>query len=578
MLGASPKKAQKKKTVQIKKNQQKGKKKKVESNVGKSRNEQSLHAINRDIEKAKKKVGELELEEKNTLKGLARTKKQQLMVKEQVGKIMNEVRDLQDTLETIRQTENSIKGKLNLAKMSYARIAKKYQILMQKHAPDIVISNDILTGTGNMGDMSELIYLARNEPEKFQEMFSKAAAGMAQFNEKTGEIEYNAEAMQRFRAISTATGANMNDLVEGGRALKKELMIKDELDASIRGLNNYDALLSKVSGAAYRNDLGEWVVNIKEGGKEMQKAVSALTEEQIKQISFTDETKGPEQAFENIAKSNETLNETMSRLIETIKTQALSSAPYEQFSQVARVAADNIKELAAPLVKSFSELNEKAMENVLSVIKPLSEGNVGGAMNAAKENLTGAANKAYEAGSYALGQMGTILYNVFTNAAKYLAAGIEWGFKNSIGLFQNAFYTVYDNTFGLVGMFARTQAQKDAQEKSSRVSFKDVISGYDIKGILEDTTMLEDFNKMLGYNTDTKTSTTPNVTNTSVPEIKKEPEAIEKKLTSANEEKTKKVEVSFTNPITLDVQGNTSQLNDKNIINEEIEKALNPRK
>jgi hypothetical protein len=422
-----------------------------------------------------------------------------------------------------------------------------------------------------------LIYLARNEPEKFQEMFSKAAAGMAQFNEKTGEIEYNAEAMQRFRAVSAATGANMNDLVEGGRALKKELMIKDELDASIRGLNNYDALLSKVSGAAYRNDLGEWVVNIKEGGKEMQKAVSALTEEQIKQISFTDETKGPEQAFENIAKSNETLNETMSRLIETIKTQALSSAPYEQFSQVARVAADNIKELAAPLVKSFSELNEKAMENVLSVIKPLSEGNVGGAMNAAKENLTGAANKAYEAGSYALGQMGTILYNVFTNAAKYLAAGIEWGFRNSIGLFQNAFYTVYDNTVGLVGMFARTQAQKEAQEKSSRVSFKDVISGYDIKGILEDTTMLEDFNKMLGYNTDTKTSTTPNVTNTSVTETKKETEAIEKKLTSASEEKTKKVEVSFTNPITLDVKGQKSEIPNNNIIDEKIKEALKPR-
>jgi hypothetical protein len=67
MLGASLKKAQKKKTVQTKKNQQKGKKKKTESNVGKSRNEQSLHAINRDIEKAKRKVGELELEEKNTL-------------------------------------------------------------------------------------------------------------------------------------------------------------------------------------------------------------------------------------------------------------------------------------------------------------------------------------------------------------------------------------------------------------------------------------------------------------------------------------------------------------------------------
>lgn len=64
MLGASQKKAQKKKTVQIKKNKQKVKKKKTVIAIGKSRDEQSLHAIKKDIEKAKKKVGELELEEK----------------------------------------------------------------------------------------------------------------------------------------------------------------------------------------------------------------------------------------------------------------------------------------------------------------------------------------------------------------------------------------------------------------------------------------------------------------------------------------------------------------------------------
>ena len=72
----------------------------------------------------------------------------------------------------------------------------------------------------------------------------------------------------------------------------------------------------------------------------------------------------------------------------------------------------------------------------------------------------------------------------------------------------------------------------------------------------------------------TTTSTTPNVTNTSVSETKKEPEAIEKKLTSASEEKTKKVEVFFTNPITLDVKGQKSEIPNNNIIDEKIKKAL----
>ena len=184
MLGASQQKAQKKKIVQIKKNQQKGKKKKAVIVIGKSRNEQSLHSIKKDIEKAKKKVGELELEEKNTLKGLARTKKQQLIVKQQVGKIMNEVRDLQDTLETIRQTENSIKGTLNLARMSYARIAKKYQTLMQKHAPDIAISNDLLTGTGNTGDVSKIARL----PSYLKQMHTKLLLQLQEMQSLQGEL------------------------------------------------------------------------------------------------------------------------------------------------------------------------------------------------------------------------------------------------------------------------------------------------------------------------------------------------------------------------------------------------------
>lgn len=399
---------------------------------------------------------------------------------------------------------------------------------------------------GNMGNFSEMIYLARNEPEKFAEMFNKAAADMAEFNEETGEVKYSAYSMDIFRKVAQATGYQLDDLTKGGKSLKKSMMIGNELDSSLKGLKNYEELLTKVSGAAFKNEAGDWVVKMKKDGKEIEQAVSALTEDQIKQISFTDETKGPEAAFENIAKSNERLAETMERLVETLKTQALSAAPYEQFGQVARTAADNIKELAAPFIKSFSELNEKAFKNVMDVVKPLSEGDVKGALQGAGENLTDAGKKAYEVGSYALGQMGTILYNVFTNAAKYLAAGIEWGFRNSLGILQEGIIWAYNNTFGLIPGMGISKAKPE----DTRVSFKKVLEGYDIKGILEDTSIREDFNKMLGVNT---TQSNAPVENKPVPEPKKEAEPVQQKL--ENNKDVSKIEVSFKNPMELNVDG-----------------------
>jgi signal transduction histidine kinase len=430
---------------------------------------------------------------------------------------------------------------------------------------------------GNMGDMAELMYIARNEPEKFQEMFEKAAAGMGELNEQTGEIKFNAEARQRLKAIAQATGQDFNDLIKQGQNLKKSMSIGEDLDSSLKGLSNYEELLTKVSGAAEKNKLGEWVVKLKQDGKEVETAVSALTQDQIKQISFTDESKGPEQAFENIAKSNEKLSETLQRLIDTLKVEALSTGAYEKFNVMARDAADNIKAIAAPFIDFIQVTNKTALENFEKFAKPLSEGNVSEALKGAGENLA-------DAGSAVWGltkDVGQMLYNIFANAAKFLAAGIEWGFRNSIGYLEDSLYSFYDNTFGTIGMFARSEESKKKQKEQSYVTFEKVLEGYDLKGVMSGTSFETWWNDVTGgkaTSSTTTTSTTPNVTNTSVPEIKKEPEAIEKKLTSANEEKTKKVEVSFTNPITLDVQGNTSQLNDKNIINEEIEKALNPRK
>jgi septal ring factor EnvC (AmiA/AmiB activator) len=276
MLGASQKKAQKKKSVLLKKNQQKGKKKKTVIAKGISQSENSLHAIRKDIEQAKKKVGELELEEKNALKGLARTKKQQLMVKEQVGKIMNEVRDLQDTLETIRQTENTIKGKLNLAKMSYARIAKKYQGLMQKHAPDIAISNDILTGTGNMGDMSRIARL----PSYLRQMHTKLSLQLKEMQSLQGELNSQQEMIskhssrqERLLKESEYEQQNIRNMIaEQKKKLANVRSSKEEMQRELEKKEQSAKQLAGLISTMVRNDKVKKEVKTESKVKEESKA------------------------------------------------------------------------------------------------------------------------------------------------------------------------------------------------------------------------------------------------------------------------------------------------------------------
>ena len=177
-----------------------------------------------------------------------------------------------------------------------------------------------------------------------------------------------------------------------------------------------------------------------------------------------------------------------------------------------------------------------------------------------------AGKKAYEVGFFALGQMVTILYIVFTNAAKYLAAGIEWGFRNSLGILQEGIIWAYNNTFGLIPGMGISKAKPE----DTRVSFQEVLKGYNIKGVLEDTTIREDFYKMLGVNT---TQSNAPVENKPVPEVKTETE-VEKKLTSTEDNKTKKVEVEFKNGIDVNVQGDKSKLTDENKVTEMIKDAL----
>jgi len=309
MLGASQKKAHKKKTAHAKVQKSKGKKKSIAS----SRNEHSLNAIKKDIEKAKQKVGELELEEKNALKGLARTKKQQLMVKEQVGKIKDEVRDLHDSLETIRQNEYTIKGKLNLAKMAYARIAKKYQTLMQKHAPDIVLSNDMLTGTTNMVESSKISRL----PSYLRQMHTKLSLQLKEMQSLQGELnsqqalisKYSSR-QERLLKESEYEQQNIRSLiVEQKKKLANVRSSKEEMLKDIEKKEQSAKQLAGLISTMVRNDKVKKEVKIESKVKEVVKPRTIASETKKEDVPIKKKTEKSEEQYVAVQESKQNRND-----------------------------------------------------------------------------------------------------------------------------------------------------------------------------------------------------------------------------------------------------------------------------
>lgn len=316
VLGASEKNARKKKTAQQSSQNKKKKKVSTQKNV-KMQSEQSLNAIKKDIEQAKRKVGELELEEKNAMKGLARTKKQQLIVKEQVGKIKDEVRDLQDTLETIRQTEQSIKSKLNIAKMSYARIAKKYQTLMQKHAPDIAISNDILTGTGNLGDLSKISRL----PSYLKQMHLKVSMQLKELQSLQGALTSQQELIsqhtsrqERLLKESEYEQQNIRNLIaEQKKKLSQVRSTKEEMLQEIEKKEQSAKQLAGLISTMVRNEQTKKVIQ-KEGKQEQQikkdikpKLLASETKKEV--VSSNKKTEKSEEKYAPVQEKKQARND-----------------------------------------------------------------------------------------------------------------------------------------------------------------------------------------------------------------------------------------------------------------------------
>lgn len=163
-----------------------------------------------------------------------------------------------------------------------------------------------------LGDPMQLMFQARNDPEKFAKNIGKASAEFGEFNEKTGEFELKGGlALDRMREISRITGISVEKLQEMAEAQAKIEKIGKGVKPGI--FNEED--MSLISSFAKFKD-GKWKI---EAGQ-FSKSLSELNKQDIKRIEAEKEE------LNKRAKEARTFDETVQDLILTFKQQLLPFA------------------------------------------------------------------------------------------------------------------------------------------------------------------------------------------------------------------------------------------------------------
>jgi hypothetical protein len=184
-------------------------------------------------------------------------------------------------------------GIAGLAKM--AQIVEKYKLDMNdiaaasekafrpEGAIEMAAKLQVLGGSlAGLGDPFQLMYKARNNPEKFAEDIAKAARQSAKFDPKTGEFEVSAYEMDRLREASEATGISMEKLVESAKAGAKIDLAKEMLSTKNLSPEDKDALATMSTMG--KNGKAQIQIGLDASGKADIRDLSELTSEQLQTV------------------------------------------------------------------------------------------------------------------------------------------------------------------------------------------------------------------------------------------------------------------------------------------------------
>lgn len=230
-----------------------------------------------------------------------------------------------------------------------------------------------------LGDPFELMYLSRNEPEKLQKKLKHITSTLAVFNRSLGEITINSAGMDQLRSLSKATGISLEELAQSAKNTQRQLQIKSLFSDSIRSAQDFDAIISKVAQSAEFDKVrNTWVIKTESGVKN----INQLTLDDIQALEAITQDNSTDGTFKEIIHTNETMSESLQRLIDVFKIRLFAPDGYLEMDKSVKGFAANMKMIYEggafnSLKQLWSGLSKSTVDNLLNTLNFFS-GGVGG--------------------------------------------------------------------------------------------------------------------------------------------------------------------------------------------------------
>jgi hypothetical protein len=231
-----------------------------------------------------------------------------------------------------------------------------------------------------LGNPFELGFLARNEPEKLFEKLVDISGAYAMINEQ-GQAVVSPFGLDMIREMSQITGIQSEQLAQAAKIRAVREQIGNQISSEVLALEDYEKYVDKIAANAFFDEQrGEYAVNVKVGDEIRAVSTLDLNKQQVDSLSAIGKDTPLEDINKQLILSNETLSDTMQRVIDTFKRFIISENLYRLSSDQLRPIAQEIRTgiedntLAIGLKGTLDMLDDSIFEQIMMKIPSLESG------------------------------------------------------------------------------------------------------------------------------------------------------------------------------------------------------------
>lgn len=233
------------------------------------------------------------------------------------------------------------------------------------------------------GDIFQVTFDARNNPEAIQKRLFDLTKSIATFNKESGEIYIDPYNMDRLRVAAKTLNVELSDLVQSAKASFKEQSIENLFSYEIKNKSNFEEIKSLVAGMATMVD-NKWSINV-EG---QQKTIAQLDETDLNLLRPYEEAS--RDYLEDIALSNKSIKDSIDIFIRSLLSRGINDDMYTMVDNKLENSLKNFDEILQSrgmqsTLNTTNEMMRISTENFINVLE--SDGGLMGVMKEMGSNL-----------------------------------------------------------------------------------------------------------------------------------------------------------------------------------------------